>query len=156
MQNAMVLFKILLGLLGHWYRREPALAASIALLMSKSWYIHVCTLISLIYHLYTCLYYVHTCIWCTSGVMRSWTTKGRVSMSISMLSPVILHVPCHQFKCSGNGLHTQGTRKSLMCLPQQLQGSASTFHTASRLAMETSGFPLVLTRSSCLRTCVYL
>ena len=63
---------------------DPALALSIALLMSKTWHIHVYTQYNTVYTIYSQVYT------CTSGAMRSLTMKGIVSISIFMRSPVIL------------------------------------------------------------------
>ncbi len=111
---------------GNLYRRDQGLAASLALLMSKTWYIQVCTLILNIYTMYIHVQDVPLEQW----GHKQWREESAWAFSCCHLSS--LHTTCHQCKCCGNGLHTSGTRWSLRCLLLQFQSCLPTVSTLSR------------------------
>ena len=108
---------------GDLYRREPALAASIALLMSTTCYMHVCTLFNHVYTMYTQVHNIPREQW------GHEPRKEESAWAFSCGHQSSLHPPCHQFKCHGNGQHTQGTRLSLRCRPPQLRSGLPTVST---------------------------
>ncbi len=111
---------------GNLYRLEPALAASIALLMSKTWYKQVCTSMSNVYTMYIHVQDVPQERW----GHEPWREESAWAFSCG--HPSSLHPPCHQCKCRGNEQHTPVTRWSLRCRPRQLQSGLPNVSTLPR------------------------
>jgi hypothetical protein len=88
--------------------------------------------------------------------MRSRTTKGSVSMSIFIQFPVILACSLPSIKMSWKWAAYSGDKVIMEVSATTVANlSDNLFQTASRRALVTSGFPLLLTRSECRRTWVY-
>ncbi len=101
--------------------------------------------------------YIYVLIQITSGSMRSWTTKGSVSMSISILSPVVFACSLPSIKMSWKWAAYSGDKVIMeVSATTVAKRSYNLFQTAFRRVVVTSGFPLLLTRSERWRTWVYL